>query len=197
MPIQRFMQITDSHCGAAVTQMLLSNLDTFVSQEEIAEAADVTHSIAEYGMQIDEMALAVRRLAPDLQFWYKESAELDDLVALTNQYGMPVGVEWQGTFGQDDDEEEDDSGDHDYGHYSIVIDVNVEDDVIVMVDPYRDFSLKDRYFSIGEFLPRWWDVNEVFDQTGQYSRLVEDYHMLFVVTKKGASFPKLLGMKTA
>lgn len=198
MPMQRFMQITDSHCGAAVTQMLLSNVGVLVSQEEIADAAGVTHTIADYGMQVSQMALAVRRLAPQVQVWSKESAELDDLSALVNQYGYPVAVEWQGTFGQDDDEdeEEDDSGEHDYGHYSIVTRVDLEEDTIVMVDPYRDFSLKDRYFSVSEFLPRWWDVNEVFDIADRYSHLVEDYHMLFIIAPKGVSFPKLMGMTT-
>ncbi len=190
------MQISDSHCGAAVTQMLLSNLGIIVSQEEIVEAAGVEEMIEDYGMNIPQMALAVRRLAPHAQFWYKADSELEDLVSLVNQYGFPVGVEWQGVFGQDDDEDEDeDDEENDYGHYSVATKIDLENDTIVIVDPYRDFGLKDRYFSLGEFLGRWWDTNTEFDRAQKYSRLVEDYHMLFIVTAKGSSFPKLLGMK--
>lgn len=193
--MQRFMQITDSHCGAAVTQMLLSNLGIIVSQEEITAAAGVEETVEDYGILVPQMALAVRKLAPQAQFWYKDEAELEDLAAVVNQYGYPAGVEWQGVFGQDDDDEdEDEDEDNDYGHYSIVTGLDIDNDTVVIVDPYRDFGLKDRYFSISEFLVRWWDTNEVFDRQGGYSRLVEDYHMLFVVTPKGASFPKLLGM---
>jgi hypothetical protein len=197
--MQRFMQITDSHCGAAVVQMLLSNIGIIVSQEEIAAAAGVEERIEEYGMRVHEMALAVRRLAPQAQFWYKDEAELEDLAALVEQYGYPVGVEWQGAFGQDedDDDEDDDDDEHDYGHYSIATKVDIDEDTIVIVDPYRDFGLKDRYFSLSDFLGRWWDTNTEFDRFGRYSRLVEDYHMLFIVTNQGASFPKLMGMSNS
>ncbi len=191
--MQRFLQISESHCGAAVLQMLLSNLGVLVSQDEIAAAAGATHTVEEYGLRVDQLILATQRLAPQAQFWYKNEANLTDLNTLVNQYGCPVGVEWQGVFGQDEEEEEE--GEEDYGHYSIVTKLDLDYDTVVLVDPYRDFGLKDRYFNVGEFLERWWDVNEVFDQTDKYSRLVEDYHLLFIVVPRGAAFPKLLDLR--
>lgn len=190
--VQRFSQISESHCGPAVTQMLLSNLGIIVSQEEIAEAAGVADTIEDHGTRVDQIAQAVRVLAPSAQMWVKEEAELEDLLTLVNQYGYPTAVEWQGEFGQNEDDEEFEEGD--YGHYSIITNIDVDFDTVTIIDPYRDYVLRDRFFSLGEFLSRWWDVNDVFDDMGRSSE-EEDYHLLFIITPKGASFPKLLGLR--
>jgi hypothetical protein len=200
--LPRFTQISESHCGPAVIQMLLANLDIEVSQEAIAEAGGATRLIELNGMRVDQLSQAVHELAPQTCFWYKDKASIQDLITLVEEYNYPVGVEWQGDFDTDiDDEEEDEednsseTGDDDYGHYSIVTAVRPDKGVLVIDDPYKDFRNQDRIFTIQEFERRWYDFNEVTDLETGNPRYVEDYHMLFLVTLKEQNWPKELGMK--
>src|SRR5215208_4104092 len=90
----RFRQISESHCGPAVIQMLLSNEGLEVTQEDVAEAGGASSLIELNGMRVDQLALAVSRLAPQVMFYYKHHASLRDLIQAVNQYRYPVGVEW-------------------------------------------------------------------------------------------------------
>jgi peptidase C39-like protein len=191
--MKRISQITDSHCGPAVVQMLLSNLGVDATQEEIALAAGVQDVIEMHGTRVDQLAAAVKRMAPNLQFWYKDHATLDDVLALVSQYHYPVGVEWQGVF---EDEGEEDP-EPDYGHYSVITHVDRDKGVLVIVDPYRDYVLQDRVFRLDEFDERWWDFNMAPNPVTGKEQLVEDYHMLFIVTPKEAYFPAEMGLKKA
>lgn len=190
---KRFTQISESHCGPAVIQMLLANLDIEVTQEAIAEAGGATELIELQGMRVDQLARAVAQLAPEASFWYKDHAKLEDLVALVSEYRYPVGVEWQGVF-EDDIIETQETG-NDYGHYSAVIIADIPNRQLVIADPYKDFSAQDRIFSFEDFEPRWWDTNEVTDPATGEPKLIEDYHMMFILTPPGTEFPTLLGMK--
>jgi hypothetical protein len=98
------MQISESHCGPAVIQMLLSNAGVDVTQEAVAAAGGASSLIAMNGMRVDQLARAVSRLAPGLVFYYKDHATMDELVRIVVDYRTPVGVEWQGLF-EDEDEE--------------------------------------------------------------------------------------------
>jgi hypothetical protein len=189
--MKRIAQITDSHCGPAVIQMLLSNVDVSATQEDIALAAGVNDVIEMHGTRVDQLANAVKTLAPDMQFWYKDHATLDDVKTLVGQYGYPVGVEWQGVF---EDEGEEDP-EPDYGHYSVITYVDPEKAVLVIVDPYRDYVEQDRVFALKEFDERWFDFNMVPNAKTGKERLVKDDHMLFIVTPKAALFPAEMGLK--
>jgi hypothetical protein len=200
--ISRFCQISESHCGPAVIQMLLANLDVEVTQEAIAEAAGAAERIVLHGTRIDQLAQAVSILAPQTTFWYKEKASLEELISIVNDHHYPVGVEWQGLFetedeaGDDEDEEDDtETGDDDYGHYSIVTYADVEKRQLIIADPYKDFISQARIFSFEEFEERWYDYNEVTDPRSGHSKIKKDDHMLFVVTPRRATFPEELGMK--
>lgn len=181
--------------------MLLGNLGIEVSQEDVAEYGGATDLIELNGMRVDQLALAVRKLAPQILFWYKDRAKLKELAKLVAKYRIPVGVEWQGVF-EDEDEngangEDSETEDTDYGHYSVVSYVNRKKKELIIVDPYKDFIAQDRIFSFDQFKKRWWDFNEITDlETGE-TRLVEDYHMMFIVTGKEEEYPLLLGMKKA
>ena len=109
-------------------------------------------------------------------------------IALVSEHGYPVGVEWQGIFEEDNDPEPD------YGHYSVVAAIEVEKRLLIMVDPYRDYVLTDRVFTLDEFDRRWWDTNFVPDQANTEGRLVKDDHMLFLITTPLAEFPADLGL---
>ena len=199
--LPRFTQISESHCGPAVIQMLLSNLDFEVSQEDIAEAGGATELIELNGMRVDQLALAVQILTPQVQFWYKDHCTIAELVRIVTKEGYPTGVEWQGLFEDEEDEDDDEEGDDsetedtDYGHYSVVTHVNHRKKQLIIADPYKDFIAQDRIFSFAEFEERWYDFNEVPDPVTGQPRLVEDYHMLFIITPHFETFPREMGMQ--
>jgi hypothetical protein len=194
--VPRFKQISEAHCGPAVIQMLLSNLGVEVTQEQVAVSGEAAERIELHGMRVDQLALAASRLAPDLQFWYKVRSSLEELISLIVDYHYPVGVEWQGLFEGSDDEDDDDSetGDDDYGHYSIITHVNRDKQQFIIADPYKTYISQARVFTWQEFEQRWWDFNEITDPSTGQEKLVEDFHMMFIITPKEEAFPRELGM---
>ncbi len=209
------MQISEAHCGPAAIQMMLSNLGIEVSQEQVAEAGGATSLISMKGMRIDQLALAVHRLAPQVLFFYKDHTTIDELVRIVNDYRQPVGVEWQGVFededvarldrgyktwasgrGQQAQASNSETGDSDYGHYSLVVQASRRRKEIIIADPYKDFFSQARIFGFKEFESRWYDHNEVSDPATGQAEVVEDFHMMFVITRRNATFPKRMGLRT-
>jgi hypothetical protein len=163
--------------------MLLSFAGVGIKQEEVAGAAGVEHRLAVHGMSVPEMGLAVTRLSPDTEFWFKHHSSVGEVNKIVHEFGFPVGVEWQGEFGSFTDD--------DNGHYSIVVDVNKPHGTITIADPYEGH---DRIFGIHVFENRWWDVNEVFDPHTGHTNHVADDRTMFVIVPPGTLFPHLLGM---
>ena len=188
----RFTQISESHCGPAVVQMLLHYLGIEVTQEEVVEAGGAGDLIERLGMRVDQLGRAVRRLAPQTCFWYKDHSTIEELVRIIADYDCLVGIEWQGIF---EDTLEDETQDGDYGHYSVVTMVDSKSQKLVIVDPYKDFRSQDRIFTFEFFMSRWWDTNEIPDPLTGKNRLVEDRQMMFLITPEEVTFPSLLGMK--
>ena len=182
-------QITENHCGPAVLQMLLENIGVNASQQEITEAAGATHTIETLGTRVDQLAKAVQELVPIARLWYKEKADLDDILYVLEEAKYPVGVEWQGLF------EDMDGDDDDYGHYSIIAHIDQAKDELIVVDPYKDYIDQNRIIRISTFQDRWWDFNEVKDpQTGEKT-FKKDEELFFVVVPLAVSFPAELGMQ--
>ena len=181
-------QITENHCGPAVIQMLLENIGVNATQEEITDAAGVTATIETHGTRVDQLAKAVPQLAPNAKLWFKENASFEDLEYVLNEKKFPAGVEWQGLFDDEDDEDED------YGHYSIVANIDKSKNELIIVDPYKDFVDQNRIIKISVFEKRWWDYNEVKDlETGE-KYFKKDEQLFFVVVPLEISFPENLGM---
>jgi hypothetical protein len=189
----RFTQISESHCGPAVVQMLLHHLGIEVTQEAVAEAGGAVELIELFGMRIDQLQRAVGVLAPQTRFWYKDHATIEELVQVTGTHHYPVGIEWQGLF-EDSPEDEIEGGD--YGHYSVVLMADSENQRLAIVDPYKEFRSQDRVLAFDFFTSRWWDMNEVRDPLTGDNRLVEDRQMMFVITPEEETFPHQLGMKS-
>jgi hypothetical protein len=188
--LRRIEQITENHCGPAVIQMLLENIEVDVTQEDITEAAGATRTIETHGTRVDQLAKAVHVLAPDAKLWYKERASPEDLEYVLNECKFPVGVEWQGLFDDVDDDGED------YGHYSIIAHIDQVKDELIIVDPYKDFVDQNRIVKMSLFLKRWWDYNEVKDpQTGE-KIFKKDEQLFFVVAPLDVSFPSELQMQS-
>lgn len=188
-------QMSESHCGPAVLEMLLSHLNIATTQDEITHFARVEHRIEEHGTSVLDLARAVRYGFPQVQFWYKDHARVEDLETLVHDFHYPVGVEWQGLFYDTAEEEEeavDQGATADFGHYAVVKHIDREQDIILVTDPYHSFANQDRFFDLSWFVERWWDDNEI--SANGYTRFVRDSRMMFIVTPKGTYFPKLLGM---
>ncbi|HJX59441.1 hypothetical protein A2V61_02455 [Candidatus Woesebacteria bacterium RBG_19FT_COMBO_47_8] len=184
--LSRVTQITSSHCGPATLEMLLGFLGIEVDQEAIVETTGVGQKLPVHGMIISEMGEAVRKLAPQVQFWFKANSSLNELSQLVRNYKYPVGIEWQGVFYEDADD--------DNGHYSVITHIDTTNNIIMVADPYKRFAGTDRIFHILEFEDRWWDENEIKDPyTGKVSQ-ERDYHMMFVITPKQENFPETFEM---
>lgn len=179
MYVQRVQQIGESHCGPAVIEMLLAVHGVYTSQHEIASKGGAEKNIDELGTRPDQLGLAVSKIAPHLQFWYKEFSSLEDIEYLLNK-NIPVGVEWQGLF-YDSEEEEPPEREGDFGHYCIITYLDRELDNIVVVDPYKDFP-QQRFFSLEFFMRRWYDQNPVADPLTGQTLMVQDTRLLFFLT---------------
>lgn len=183
-------QITENHCGPAVIQMLLENIGVNVSQQEITEASGATLTIESHGTRVDQLAKAVHQLAPHARLWHKEKASFEDLEYVLNEKKFPVGVEWQGLFGDEDENDEDN------GHYSVLAHIDKAKDELIIVDPYKDFVDQNRIISISTFERRWWDFNEVKDlETGEKTSK-KDEQLFFVVVPLDVLFPETLQMQS-
>jgi hypothetical protein len=102
-------------------------------------------------------------------------------------------VNWQGLF-YDTPEEEPSYPSADKGHYSVVVDVNVEKDLITLIDPYPDFSGNPRTFSLQWFAERWWDVGDHLDSSsGKITKFLTN-KLLFLITPKNETFPLAIDM---
>jgi hypothetical protein len=189
--LQHVQQISDSHCGPAVVQMMLAHIGLAVSQEAVAEAAGVVDFITMHGTRVDQLARAVEVLAPSARFHWKDHADLDDVETLVNEHGYPVGVEWQGIFDEDDPEK----NDPDYGHYSLVAHADRATRLLHIVDPYKEYYERERVFPYDLFLRRWWDHNEVRSPETGEARLVKDVRLMFVIVPEGEVSPRALGMQ--
>jgi hypothetical protein len=190
----KFAQITENHCGPAVIQMLLQNLDFSTTQEEITIASGAEKTIIEEGTRIDQLAKAVKNLAPQFSLYYKFHSNLDDIKVLLDKFMLPVGVEWQGIF--ESKEEEQENSDKDYGHYSVITNIDEEKKALIIVDPYKEFVDSDRIISINEFETRWWDENEITGNQSTNPEIIHDDRLLFVISSTNTIFPPELGLKT-
>lgn len=182
MQLHKFPQISDSHCGPAVIQMLLDGVGLQVSQEDITRAAGAEYTIHDQGTRVDQLALATARLAPNMRFWYKYHATIDDIRTIL-KLGYGVGVEWQGLFYETEEEEAEDydPDDDERGHYSVISYLDEEEQQLIIVDPYKEFVQQDRIIPVETFLRRWWDTNEVTNPYTGQKHIVKDEQLLFFI----------------
>lgn len=188
-------QETDSYCGPAVTQMLLSHLGAKVTQEEIITTAKIRSRIMRLGARPDHLAKAVALLAPQTQFWFKQATKTQDLVDLVKKYKFPVAVNWQGLFYPSEEEQVKKNKSDENGHYSVVIGIDVKKDCILIADPYSEYAKAPREFSLKWFEKRWWDVVHEKDRKTGKKLAIKTHRFAFVITSKKATFPKKLQMK--
>lgn len=184
--MKRVAQITSAHCAPAVLRMLLSFWGVKIYQKEIVRAAGLDFGwLKVHGMNLKQVAEVVEKIAPDMQFWSKQRSSMGDLDLLVNQYKIPVGVEWQGIFGE--------YADDDDGHYSVITYLNLAENKIKLADPFGPFSEEDRVFTIKQFDTRWWDNNEIHGESTQ-PHFEYDENLMFIIAPKIETYPETLGM---
>lgn len=183
----RIRQRSDSHCGPAVVVMLASYLGIPLKQHSIVLAAHAEKKYIKNGMTVSELCRGVLNLRNDISFWTKKDSSIAELDLIINRYKFPVGVEWQGEFGEYADE--------DNGHYSVATYLDIPSDTIMLSDPFYYFAFTDRTFRIGEFDRRWWDVNDITDYEGSVLNRETDTRTLFVMTPGIFMFPEAMGLR--
>ncbi len=186
----RIKQISGYHCGPAVLVSLFSFLGVKTSQKRVVASLRAQNKIKQYGLNMKDLARAAAFTGKGaFVFWKKSGGKMTDLHLIINKYKYPVGVEWQGVFYEDEDE--------DNGHYSIVTAIDKGKSVLRMADAYPKFAGVDRGFKIHDFMERWWDSNEITVSGTTKKRTVYDSKMMFIIIPKGESWPKKLGMAKA
>ena len=167
--------------------MLFSFVGKFIPQKRVASCLRAEGKIKTKGLNVHDLARASLILGKkEFVFWKKTEATVSDLAMVTNRYHYPVGVEWQGVFYEDEDE--------DSGHYGVVTKVNLDAGYLLIADPYRKFAGLDRKFRVSDFVKRWCDANEVTIPGTSRKNIVYDKKMMFVVTPKSLLWPRRLGM---
>lgn len=185
--LKRVKQITVSHCGPAVLEALFSFFGIKVFQKAVVKSLRAGKKIKRAGISIKDLGRAVKIIGKKKYvFWKKANATINDLWLVVNKYKYPVGVEWQGIFYEDEDE--------DNGHYSVVTVVNKKAGFLRLADPYVKFAGLDRKFSFKNFEKRWWDENEIIISGTKKKKVILDKEMMFLITPKGVTFPKKLRM---
>lgn len=89
----------------------------------------------------------------------------------------------------------DETQDDGCGNYSVVTMSDSKSRKSVIVDPYKDFRSRDRIYTLEFFIARWWDMNNFPDPLTRKNCSFEDRQMMFMLTAKEETFPRLLGMK--
>lgn len=188
--MKRVKQITVYHCGPAVIEALFSFLGVHVSQTSQVRSIRAGNRIRSYGLTVKDLAKAAKIAARGkFTFWKKANGKISDLDTIVNKYQYPVGVEWQGVFYEYEDE--------DSGHYGIITRIDKKTGTLRLADPFYAFAGVDRKFRIKEFLGRWWDENDISVSGTTRKRRVVDNKVMFVITPKGETWPKKLGMTKA
>lgn len=209
--INKTRQQTESHCGPATLQMILSHLGVEVSQDDVVDAAGVRSTIEEHGMSMAELAKATKVLAPDMKFWVKRYGSVSDLKKILREYNYPVGIDWQGIFEIEGEYDETgyigvtpeamatagysiESNDGEHGHYCVAVDIDTNANFIQIADPYGHYADEARFIRLQEFVSRWWDRDVRLDEKTRKKILIDEYRSFFLVLPKGATFPDEMGM---
>ena len=160
-------------CGPASLEMMFSYYGINISQDEIAAAGDIVSG--EDGSRIDQLDRAVKKLTPGYILLAKYNASIEDLAKLTEEYDLPVGIEWQGIFANPD-------GTYfEIGHYSVVISVDMNLGLLTILDPDERTGLINGRIFMTDFVGQWWEENDVPLPRDSKTEVIRNDRLLFVI----------------
>jgi len=172
--ITRIFQM-QGHCGPTSAQMMLRKQNVKVSQQALARETLAGPTLLEHGCRIDQLSRAVTTLRPDFVLLAKYDSNVEELIRLTDEFGLPVGVEWRGMFNRADGSRYED------GHYSVVAQVDMARGVVKIIDPDETSVLPGGEIGVAEFVGRWWDENWLGSPIDPAAPVVRTYHLVFVI----------------
>jgi hypothetical protein len=140
-------------CGPASIEMMLSYYGINLSQDEIAASGGIVEG--EDGSRIDQLDQAVKILCPNYVILARYNASIQELAYLTDDLNLPVGIEWQGIFTNQD------GSYFEIGHYSVVTSVDLNIGVLTILDPDERSGLVNGRIFINDFFGQWWEKNDI------------------------------------
>jgi hypothetical protein len=189
--IRRLVRQKPGHCGPSCLEMMLSCYGIDIPQDIIMNATGIPEALQKEGARIDQLDKAIRLLAPDYVLLAKYDASVEDLVLMTEEFALPVGVEWQGVFVDSNGKR------FEEGHFSLVVGVDQSAGSILMLDPDGKSALEEGRIPIRDFEERWWEENGIPlpDNPGEEETIRND-RLLFVLVPKDQSAALVsLGLK--
>ncbi|MEO9683084.1 MAG: C39 family peptidase [Hyphomicrobiales bacterium] len=154
--LERISQLV-GHCGPASVSMMLRFFGEEVNQNEIVVQAGLSESIENIGSRMDQVSLALSKLAPTYIMLGKFLCTEDDIDTVVNRVQIPLGVEWQGIF------ENSSQGRFEIGHYSVINGYSKASKDFSLVDPDDESVYSNGSIPKEVFLPRWWETNIMND----------------------------------
>jgi len=209
--LSRSRQQTETYCGPATMQMLLSHYGITIQQQQVVDAAGVQATVELHGVPVNDLAKVVKIVAPEMKFWVKRFGTITELKKIVREYNYPVGVDWQGIFEIADEYDKTgylgvteealaeagysyESNDGTHGHYCVVVDVDTNENYIQLADPYGHYAEKDRFIRIQEFSNRWWDQDIRIDAMTGKEVVTDECRTFFVIVPANITFPEEMGM---
>lgn len=208
----RTRQLTESYCGPATIQMLLSHYGIEIHQQQVVDAVGLQATVELHGVPVDDLGRAVKTLAPGMRFWVKRFGAITELQKIVREYNYPVGVDWQGIFEVEGEYDKKtgyvgvteetladagysyESNDGTHGHYCVVVDVDTNENYVRIADPYGHYAENDRFIRLQEFSNRWWDQDVRFDPWTGKKTVTDECRTFFVIVPESVTFPAEMGM---
>jgi hypothetical protein len=110
----------------------------------------------------------------------KYHSGLVDIEQIITEFGLPVGVEWQGKFAQPD------GSYFERGHYGVITDLDRDDGILNLLDPdIRNLITPNGSVSTEEFEERWWEVDAIpMPDNPSITWVVEMDRLVFVLARQ-------------
>jgi hypothetical protein len=209
--LSRVRQLTETYCGPATIQMLLSHYGIAIDQQQVVDIAGVQSTVGKHGIPVNDMGRTVKTLASGMKFWVKRFGTITELQKIVREYNYPVGVDWQGIFEIADEYDltgyvgvseqalaeagySYDSNDGTHGHYCVIVDVDTNENYVRIADPYGHYAEKDRFIRLSEFSNRWWDQDIRIDPVTGKKKVTDECRTFFVIVPENITFPEEMGM---
>jgi hypothetical protein len=175
--VKRIKQNGIGYCGPASLQILLSAVNIDLNQENIMNSIGIPEDKRAGGTRIDQLAQIIESHVAGYALLAKYNSTVLDLHLMNRKYHLPAGIEWQGSF------TEPESYVYDEGHYSVVLDTDINLSKLIIIDPDDRSTFKNGILSFEQLEKRWWDVNHLPCGNNGSMKILEVYNekLIFII----------------